>query len=469
MIPDARRARCVTRHEFDLVVIGTGTGLDVANWAAESGLRVAIVEKGRLGGTCLNRGCIPSKLLIHCADVAETVRRAGLFGIRVNGFEVDFPAIVRRATASVDSDSDAIEAGLRATENPRLFQGEGRFVGEKRLRVNGEDLVAEKFLLAHGARPTIPPIEGLADVPYLTSTEALRLPKQPASMIVVGGGYIGCELGHFYASLGTRVTILGRRPNLLPGEDEEIAHAFTRAFARRVDVRASTEVKRVARDGDGVRVEAVHRETGETSTLRADALLVATGVTPNSDTLDLAKTGVKVDAEGYVDTDDYLETSAPGIFALGDAVGNFLFKHSANHEAKYVIQNLLDPARKVAVDYHAMPHAVFGSPQVAGVGYTEQELRRLARPHVVGKYRTRETAMGHAIEDEDGFVKFLVEPESGKILGCHIIGHEASTLIHEVVVAMTAGEGTLANVRDAIHVHPALSEVVQRAADAVPL
>ena len=454
----------MTEHVFDLVVVGTGTGLDVANWAAEAGWRVAIVEKGPLGGTCLNRGCIPSKLLIHSADVMETIRRARLFGIHVGEVKVDFPAIVRRVVESVDGDSRAIRDGLRALENPRLFEGHGRFVGMKRLRVGDDELVAERFLLATGARPAIPDVPGLADVPYMTSTEALRRTTLPRSMVVLGGGYIAAELAHFYGGLGTEVTIVHRQPVLLNRGDFTVARAFTAAFARRFRLALSSVPTRVSREGDEIVDETRRVDGAPGDTLRAEALLVAVGVVPNGDTLDLARTGVAVDARGFIAVDEFLETSVPGIYALGDAIGRFLFKHAANHEAPYAFQNLREPGNRIPVDYKGMPYAVFASPQVAGVGASEGELRRLGMPYLVGAYRYRDTAMGHALEEDDGFVKILVDPETREILGCHILGPEASTLIHEVVVAMRAGDGTVDNLTGSIHVHPALNEVVQRAA-----
>lgn len=453
----------MAEHRFDLVVVGSGSGLDVANWAAEAGWRVAIVEKGPLGGTCLNRGCIPSKLLIHSADVAETLRRAHLFGIKVQGFDVDFPAIVRRVTASVDGDSAGIARGLAGLDNPRLFQGEARFVGPRRLRVGSDELLGERVLLATGARPRVPDLPGLRDVPHLTSTEALRLERQPRSLCILGGGYIAAELAHFFGSLGTEVTIVHRHPWLLNREDDDVARAFTEAYQRRFRLVLDADAVAVRRESGGVALEARPRRGGAAQVVRAEHLLVAVGVTPNSDTLDLAKGGVRTNKEGFIEVDAYLQTSAEGVYAFGDAIGRYMFKHAANHEASFAFQNLRNPRTRAEVEYGAMPHAVFAGPQVAAVGSTERELRASGIPYLVGRWRYRDTAMGHALEEEDGFVKLLVHAETRKILGCHILGPEASTLVHEVIVAMTAGEGTVDLLEQAIHIHPALSEVVQRA------
>ncbi len=451
-------------RRFDLIVIGSGSGLDVANALASRGMAVAIVEKGPLGGTCLNRGCIPSKMLLHSADVAEAIRTAGQFGIHVKGYDVDFPAIVRRVTGTVDRDSANIERAFQSIENPKLFKGIARFVGMKTLEVGGETLQAERILIASGGRPLIPEIPGLREAGFITSDEALRLTKQPRELTILGGGYIAVELAHFFGSLGTRVHIVQRHSVLVPREDEEVARRFTEIFRDKHDVLTDYDAVRVTKEGDTFRVTVRSRRGGAERILSSDTLLVAVGRTPNSDLLDVAKTGVNTDAKGFVVTDEFLRTNVRGIYALGDAVGHFLFKHSANLEAQYDYYNLLDPENPIAVDYTAMPHAIFTSPQIAGVGKTEQELKAAKIPYQVGRYDYINTAMGEALEDRTGFVKILVAPETGKILGCHILGTDASTLIHEVLVAMRSGNGTVGNLTRTVHIHPALSEVVQRAA-----
>jgi dihydrolipoamide dehydrogenase len=449
-------------NEFDLIVIGSGAGLDVASGVAEQGLKVAIVERGPLGGTCLNRGCIPSKLLIHSADVVETIKRAPLFGIKVNGFSVDFQAIINRVSDYVDTDARAIEEGLGSTDNPRLFKEDCKFIGHKTLKVGKETLKAEKILIASGGRPSIPKIDGLEESGFITSDEALRLKTQPKVMTILGGGYIAAELAHFYGSLGTQINIVERNETLLHDEDEDIARSFTSVFKSKHNVLTGFEPVKVSRNNGDFKVTLKSVKSGETRALKSDHLLVAAGRTPNSEGLALEKTGVKIDQKGFIITDQYLETNVEGIFALGDAIGHYLFRHSANLEAQYDFNNILSDER-IPVDYTAMPHAVFSSPQVAGVGKTEQKLRAENADYIVGKYNYIDTAMGKALEDDTGFVKFLFDKKTRQILGCHIMGSDASTLIHEAIVAMRAGGGA-PNITKAVHVHPALSEVVQRAA-----
>ena len=446
--------------EFDLIVIGSGSGLDVANAVAQHGLRVAIIEKDRMGGTCLNRGCIPSKLLIHSADVMEAIKSAAQFGINVSGISIDFEKIVNRTNRIVDTDSDGIRQAFSHIENPKLFPHECRFVGPKTVSVGGQMIKADKILIASGTRPAIPKIKGLEGSGFVTSDEALRLKKQPRTLTIIGGGYIAAELGHFFGSLGTTINILQRHNVLLPDEDEEIARKFTEVFSKKYNIHLGFTAESVSKNGDTFTVMAKN-SIGKTINIESDQLLVATGRTPNSDWLDLEKTGVKTNSEGFITVDEYLETSSKEIFALGDAVGRYLFKHSANHEAQYAYHNLTHD-KKIAVDYAAMPHAIFSSPQIAGAGYTEQEMRAKGIPYRKAVYPYIKTAMGESIEDRDGFVKLLASKDGG-ILGCHIIGSHASILIHEVLVAMKHGADIL-SIAKTVHIHPALSEVVSRAA-----
>jgi mycothione reductase len=465
-------------EKFDLIVIGSGSGLDVANATFQHGLRVAIIEKDRMGGTCLNRGCIPSKLLIHSADVAETIKRAHIFGIKVDGFTVDFQGMVDRVNNITDSSSQQIKNAFGGIENPKLFSDVCKFVGEKTLSLgenktnNKKILTADKILIAAGTRPRIPNIHGLENSGYLTSDEIFRIKKQPKTLTIIGGGYIACEIAHFFGALGTEVNIIQRRDVLIPDEDEEVSQKFTEIFSKKYNVYLGYKAKSVSKDTDGnggskFHITATKNDNTSTKTINivSEQLLIAAGRIPNSDTLDLHKTGVSVNDKGYIVTDKYLETKVKGIFAIGDIVGRYLFKHNANNEAQYAYYNIIaSSTEKIPVNYYAMPHAIFSSPQVAGVGLREQDLKNMSIDYYKSVYPYIKTAMGEAIEDRDGFVKFLVNKADKKILGCHIIGTEASTLIHEVLVAMRYGHGRIESISGTIHIHPALSEVVARAA-----
>ncbi|MBI2146139.1 dihydrolipoyl dehydrogenase [Candidatus Woesearchaeota archaeon] len=452
--------------EFDLIVIGSGSGLNVASAAAEQGLKTAIIEEGPLGGTCLNRGCIPSKMIIHSADVAETIRQSALFGLNATIRSVNFRKVTRRASQVVDADAHAIERSIRSSKNPLLFKARAKFIGKYTVQAGNEILRGKKIVIAAGARPVIPSIPGLNTVPYLTSTEALRLTSLPQSMIIIGGGYIAAELGNFYGSLGCKITIIQRGPLLISREDTDVAELLTTLWKKKYTLLMNATTRNVVRKGKMVIVSV--EQGGNVRSISAEKLLLATGVRPNTDLLDVQKTGVKLNEQGFVVVNKYMETSVKNIWALGDVAGVYLFKHSANLEADYVLQNIL--STPTAVDYYPMPHAIFTNPQIAGIGMTEQEVQEKKIAYVVGKYHYKDTGMGAAIEERDGFVKFIVHRKTQEILGCHIIGPDASTLIHEVVVALKADrKRALEILRTAVHVHPALSEVVQRAALNVPV
>ena len=241
-------------QKFDLIVIGAGSGLEVANAAYQHGLRVAVVEKDRMGGTCLNNGCIPSKLLIHSADIAETIKRADLFGIKVDGYAIEFEKIVQRVNSITDSDSDGIRNAFEGVDNPKLFPKECKFIGPKTITIVGDDsqdiITAEKILIASGARPRIPNIKGLEGTGYLTSEEALRLKKQPHTLTIIGGGYIACELAHFFGALGTKINIIQRKNVLIPNEDEEVSQKFTEVFSKKYNVYVDYETEYVSRENE---------------------------------------------------------------------------------------------------------------------------------------------------------------------------------------------------------------------------
>ena len=445
---------------FDVIVVGGGSGLTLAHEASERDLKVALVEPGPMGGTCLNRGCIPSKMLIHSADVAETVKSSEKFGIKARLASVDFAGITGRVSRTVDRDAREIEEGIREDRNVTLFKTEGRFVGKRRMKAGSGTISGERVFIMAGTRPLVPPIPGLEGSGFLTSREALRLKKQPKVITIIGGGYIAAELAHFFGSLGTKVNILQRDRLLVNREDPEIADTFTRIFSRKHNVMLGYTAEKVEKKSGKYTVTASSGNSKKRVT--SDQLLLAVGRVPNSDVLEVARAGIKTDKRGYIRTNDYLETTAKKVWAGGDIAGKYLFKHSANLEAQYMQNNAFHPSKKRRVNYFPMPHAIFSSPQIAGVGATEAELK--PGTYEVGKYEYRHTGMGAALRDSSGFAKILVEKGTRKILGCHIIGPEASTMIHEAIIAMRTGRGTINNITGSIHVHPAMPEVLQRAA-----
>ncbi len=447
-------------EEFDLIVIGAGSGLDVASGFASRGKNVAVIEPGPMGGTCLNRGCIPSKMLIHHADILDTVESSEKFHIKSEVQNVDFHAIVEEVNRTVSEDAESIERGIENSENHTLFKTEAEFVDEKILEVEGEEITADNIVVAAGSRPLIPPVEGLDEVGYLTSKEALELEELPDEMVIVGGGYIAVELAHFYGALGTDITIIEMQESLVGREDLEVAEKFTELAREKWDVNLGLKASKVEEAQGKINVVAEDEE-GNRHSFSGDELLVAAGRVPNTDSLKVEEAGIKTDDRGFIETNEYMETSVNGVYALGDIADNWMFKHSANLEAKHVFRNIVS-GNQDPLEYRAMPHAIFSSPQVSGVGKTEQELEEEGEEYVKASYDYSSTGMGLALKEEEGFVKVLASGE-GEVLGCHIVGPEASSIIHEVLVAMRAGSGMVEDIKDTVHIHPALNEVVQRA------
>ncbi len=444
---------------YDLVIVGAGSGnmLPAHQFA---GWRIAVVEADRFGGTCLNRGCIPSKMLVHTADVAQEVREAGRFGIGAQWTGADWPAIRERVFSRLDPLPELAVAYREAT-GIDVYTGQARFLGPKVLRVGDTEIRAEHLVLATGSRPWVPPVPGLAEVPYLTSDTIMRMETLPQSMAVLGGGYIAAEMSHLFGSLGTAVTILERGEHMLSRNDTDIKTRFTEHYRERFDLRLSSTVDRVSATGTAVRLDLATPSGSQR--VESQVLLVATGRTPNSDGLDVAAAGIEVDEHGHVRTDDTLQTGIQGIWALGDLANHFQLKHMANAEARVVWHNIAHPGQPRKANFPFVPAAVFADPQVASVGATEQDLRTRGQRYVSATRFYRDTAFGWALEDQASFVKVLADPGTRLLLGAHIIGPEASILIQPLVQAMCLGNTVDEIARGVLYIHPALTEVIEQA------
>ncbi len=448
-------------EKYDVIIIGSGSGLRVSSAAAREGRKVAIIESGPLGGTCLNRGCIPSKMLIHASEVAMTIKDSGKFGIDAELTGIRFREMVDRVSNTVDEESEGIEAAIGRNENMTLYKTRASFTGPKQLKLeSGEELEGETIVIAAGTHPWVPPIEGLDGVEYLTSKTALRLEELPKSMIIVGGGAIAAELANFFGSLGTKITIIERNPGLLGRVDREVSNFVTEKFQKRFNVLLNRNTVKIANGGDGVEVSIADLDGNNEEVLNAEKLLVAVGRRSNAPDMGAADAGITLDERGFVQVDDHMRTNVEGVYALGDIAGKWGLKHKANVDAAVIISNAI-LGEDVVVDYQGMPYAIFTVPQVAAVGRTEEELKDANISYKVGNYPYKNTGMGQAFMDEDSFVKVLVG-EDDTILGAHIVGPQASTLIHEVALAM-ANDLKAVAFRNLIVAHPALSEVVQRA------
>ncbi|MFX1521052.1 MAG: dihydrolipoyl dehydrogenase [Promethearchaeota archaeon] len=465
-------------EKFDVMVIGAGSGEIILDYALSHGMKVALIERGPLGGTCANRGCIPSKILIYPADIAEMVRNAKKFGINAKIESINFKYIMDRMRGILTEDQKR-EQDVKQIENLKWYKGIGEFVGDYTLKVNGTKIKADAVFIVSGARPYIPPIEGLDNVDYLTSATLLELEELPKSTIIVGGGYIACEYAHFLSSMGSKVTIFQRANRLVKEQEPEISGLLKSELSKRMDVFTGYEVKSVSEIQDGLKeVVAVEKGTGNESRLSAEAILIAAGRRSNSDLLKPEKTGVEIDDKGWIKVNEYFETAKPRIWAFGDAIGPkyYMFKHVANYEARvawYNAHSTLHPqeahahghdhgdhATKIEPDYHAVPWAVFSNPEIAGVGLTQRQAKEQGYNLLIAKNNYQDTAKGEAMGNPPGFIKLIVEKETQKILGAHVVGPSASILIQEITTAMNCGDGTILPLYQAMHIHPALSEVV---------
>ncbi|MCU1687563.1 MAG: mtr [Amycolatopsis sp.] len=460
---------------YDLVIVGTGSGNSIldprfADW------KTAIVEKGVFGGTCLNVGCIPTKMFVYAADVAATPSFSSRFGVDEELRGVRWRDIRDRIFGRIDP----ISAGGREyrTEhkdnaNVTVYGGEGRFVGHKELVVSYPDgrapetVTADRFVLAAGGRPIVPDVPGLVEAGFHTSDSVMRLDELPARMVIIGSGFIAAEFAHVFSSLGVEVTLIARSGALLRSEDEDISTRYTELASQKYDVRLNRKTVRVSRSDSGVSVDLEGPEGAET--VETDQILVAVGRTPNSDLLDVEATGLSTRDNGKIVVDEFQQTGVDGIYALGDVSSEYELKHVANHEERVVQHNLLHPDDKVASDHRFVPHAVFGSPQIASVGLTEQDAFSSGVNYVVSKQDYAGIAYGWAMEDTTGFLKLLADPVTGQLLGAHVIGPQAPTVIQPLIQAMSFGLDARTMARGQYWIHPAMPELVENALLNLPL
>jgi len=448
---------------YNVVAIGTGSAMNIISALLSSGsdIKVAVVENEMVGGICLTRGCIPSKMLLYPAEVVKIIESAKKFGIDVEIKKIDFKSIMTHMRKSILTESKMIERGLKSDPRIDLYQTVGEFIDDYTMKVGDEIITGDIFLLCSGSRPYIPPIENLEEVGYLTSKTFLQLKELPKSIIIIGGGYIAAEYGHFLATMGSKVTIVGRNPQFVPKEEPEISELLKRELSRYMTIVTGHEVVEVERRNGLKRVIAVNRETKEAVSFEAEEILVAAGRRSNADLLKPEKTGVKTDPKGWIIVNEYLETTKPNIWAFGDAIGKYQYKHVANYESQIVFYNAFT-SHKIKVDYHAIPHAIFTYPEVASVGMREAEAAK-KYDILVGYSKYEDTAKGEAMRVKDYFVKVIVEKETMRILGAHIIGPYASILIQEIINLMYTREQSALPIFQGMHIHPSLSEVVERA------
>ncbi|MGV9737427.1 mycothione reductase [Rhodococcus aetherivorans] len=450
---------------YDLAIIGTGSGNSIVDERYD-GKKVAILEQGTFGGTCLNVGCIPTKMYVYAAEVAQTVRNAAKYGVDATVDGVRWNDIVDRVFGRIDP----IAAGgeryrTEDCANVTVHRGHARFVGERTLDTGtGEIITADQVVVAAGARPVIPQEVLDGGVRYYTNDDIMRLPKLPESLVILGSGFIAMEFAHVFSALGTRVSVLARTGRLLRHLDHNLAEHFTGLATDRWDVHLSNPATAFRAVGDGVEVD-----LADGTTVSGDALLVAVGRTPNGDALDAAAGGIALHEDGRIVVDEFQRTTARGVFALGDVSSSHQLKHVANHEARVVQHNLLhdawggDTSALRRSDHRFVPSAVFTDPQIATVGLTEEQARAQGYDVAVKIQYYGDVAYGWAMEDTEGFCKVIADRATGKLLGAHILGAQASSVIQPLIQAMSFGLTARETATGQYWIHPALPELVENA------
>ncbi len=454
------------RH-FDLIIIGSGSGNSIAD-ERFAGWDIALIDDGaRFGGTCLNYGCIPTKMFVLPADQLRAPEAAAPIGVTAPRPTADWATVRDRIFGRIDPISEGGEAWRAQASNITLYRETVRFVGERSLEVAGETITADRIVIGAGSRCTSPEsIEGLAEAwaseRVHNSDTVMRIDALPERVIILGAGFIAAEFAHVFSAFGAHVTVVARSGTMLRREDAEVSRRYTLAAARHLDLRLGHSTRRVEADAEGVRVHTTDNGGAE-HVLESDLLLVATGRRPNSDRVDAAAGGIATDAAGFIVVDEQQRTSVEGVWALGDVSSPHMLKHVANHEARIVQHNLLHPDDPWTNTLSPIPHAVFGHPQVAAAGYTEAEARAAGYDVAVAVQEYGSTAYGWALEDTESCAKLIADKETKQLLGAHIIGPQASSLIQPVIQAMSTGLDVPTMARGQYWIHPALTEVVENA------
>ena len=445
-------------NEYDVIVIGAGdAGLGIAFKAASEDLKVALVDKGTLGGTCINNGCVPSKTLIITADRFMESEENIKLGIRSKKTEVDYSAVMKRMHIAVTNGRNAIHKAIKASRNLDFIHKACHFIDEHILEAGNQNIRGKKIFIATGARPSIPPIPGLDTIHYLTNESLLRLERRPESMIFIGGGYIALEYAHFFSALGVRVSIIERNAILLRSGEPEISELLKKTLGRRVKLHLGAETIAVRRGIKGHIVLIKDVNSSRKKEIAAQLVVVSAGRTSNADLLRPEQAGIETDAANFIKVDDYLRTNKKNIWAIGDAIGRAMFTHAGDKAAELAWYNATH-RKKIRMDFAQVPHAVYTWPQIASVGLTEQQARKRHKI-LIGRARFSDTVMGTAMMEHEGFAKAVVEKGTGRILGFHIIGPHAAMLIQEVVNAMLNNSG-VKSIAGSMHIFPALSNII---------
>jgi len=444
---------------YDLAIIGSGSGNSIVNYHYRD-WRVAFIEQGVFGGTCINVGCIPTKMYVYPADVARTITAdSARLGIDATLDGIRWRDLRDRIFARIDAISSSGRDYRREGSNTDLYEVHADFVAPREVKLTtGETITADQFVLALGSRAVVPQLVLDSGVDYHTSDTVMRIDELPQRAAILGGGYIAAEFAHIFSSFGVRTTLIARSAPLLRHLDADIATAFTAQAQQQWDVRMGRVLTALHQDDNGI-----HIALDDGANIDVDLLLVATGRIPNTDRMNLAAAGVDTHPDGRIIVDEFQRTSAEGVWALGDVSSDYQLKHVANHEARTVQHNLLHPDELVASDHRFVPAAIFTHPQIASVGLTEEQVRASGRQYVSASLPYGSIAYGWAMDDTHGFCKVIADPNTGLLLGAHLMGYQASSLIQPLIQAMTFGQRVHDVARGQYWIHPALMEVVENA------
>ncbi|MEE9255847.1 MAG: FAD-containing oxidoreductase [bacterium] len=446
-------------RKFDAIVIGTGqSGPSLAARMAGEGMQVAIAERKLFGGTCVNVGCTPTKIMVACARAAFIARRGAEYGVMINGeISVDMKKVKARKDEFVSGSTQGIESWLKGTENLTVYEGHARFEGPRTIRVGDDVIEADKVFINVGARASAPPIPGLDGVDYLTNTDMMEIDYVPEHLLVLGGSYIALEFGQMFRRFGSEVTIIERGPRLISREDEDVSEAI-REILEGEGVTVLTGAGEIEAEQRGDRVAILMTCGGERKEAVGSHLLVAAGRAPNTDDLGLDKGGIKMDARGYIEVDDELKTSADGVWAIGDCNGRGAFTHTSWNDFEIVAANLFDGDPRRVSD-RIVTYGLFVDPPLGRVGMTEAQARDSGRKVLMGKKPMSHIGRAREKGETHGFMKFLVDADSKEFLGAAVLGVGGDEIIHAVTDIMYA-KAPYTVIQRAVHIHPTVSELI---------